>query len=216
MVADSASQLDGDTPAGRTSPGEAMTIGGLAECYCFEDLAKMARPLIRSHGLQAEVGAEDVANAVLYDLCMATAAGTTPELEPGGDSRKLARVLLAREVLDARRRVRSIKRGGSGRVEGHAGGDGRPASGRSLHRVAVDLDSLQAVGPAVEDFVIASMEEGRLIERLGNPVLKQIARMLVEERAVRDIAREIGQGAASIMRKIRQIRKIWRQSCLKC
>ena len=216
MVADSARRLDGDTPAQRTSRGEAITTGRLAKCYCFEDLANIARPFIRRYGLQPEVGAEDIANAVLYDLGEAAAAGTTPELEPGGDSRKLARVLLAREVLDARRRVRSIKRGGSGRVEGHAGDDGRPASGRSLQRVAVDLDSLQAVGPAVEDLVIASIEEERLNERLGDPVLKQVARMLVDERAVRDIAGEIGQGAASIMRKIRQIRKIWWQSCVKC
>ncbi len=216
MVADSARRLDGDTPAQRTSRGEAITTGRLAKCYCFEELANMARRLIRRCGLQPEVGAEDVANTVLYDLWMAAAAGKTPELEPGGDSRKFARLLLARVMLHARRRARSIKRGGSGGVEGHAGGNGTPASGRSLHRVAVDLDGLQAVGPAVEDLVNASMEEERLTERLGDPVLKQIARMLVEERAVRDMAREIGQGAASIMRKIRQIRKIWRQSCVKC
>ena len=146
MVADSARRLDGDTPAERTSRGEAMAIGRLAKCYCFEDLANMARPLIRRYGLQAEVGAEDVANTVLYDLCRATAAGQARELEPGGDSRKFARVLLVRVVLHARSQARSIKRGGSGRDEAPAGGDGSPASGPSLHRVAVDLDGLQAVG----------------------------------------------------------------------
>jgi len=140
----------------------------------------MARPLIGHSGLQAEVGAGNVANTVLYDLCLAAAAGKTPELERGGDYRKFARVLLARVVLHARRRALSLKRGGSGGVEGHAGGDGRPASGRSLHRVAVDLDSLQAVGPAVEDLVNASMEEQELTERLGDADLKHIVRMRLE------------------------------------
>jgi uncharacterized protein YerC len=171
----------------------------------------MARRLIRRCGLQLEVGAEDVANSVLYELWMATAAGKTPELEPGGDSRMFARLLLARVLLQARRGIRSIKRSGSAGREVHAGGDGRPASGPSPHRVAVDLDSLQAVGPAVEDLVNASMEVEHLTERLGDPVLKQIARMLFEERTDRDIAREIGQCRATVCRKIRQIRMIWRE-----
>ncbi len=191
-----------------------MTLGRLAKCCSFEDLAKMARPLIGHSGLQAEVGAEDVANTVLYDLCMAAAAGKTPELDRGGDSRKFARVLLVRVVLHAQRRALSLKRGGSGGVEGHAGGDGRPASGRSLHRVAVDLDSLQAVEPAVEDLVNASMEEQELTERLGDADLKHIVRMRLEGYSVRQIASEIGQDHATVCRKIRRIRSIWRQSGL--
>jgi len=214
MVADSARRLDGDTPAQRTSRGEAITTGRLAKCYCFEELANMARRLIRRCGLQLEVGAEDVANSMLYELWMATAAGKTPELEPGGDSRKFARLLLARVVLQARRQTRSIKRGGSGGVEGHGGGDGRPASGRSLHRVAVDLDGLQAVGPAVEDLVNASMEVEHLTERLGDPELVHIATMRLEEYTGREIAREIGQDHATVCRKIRRIRSIWQESGL--
>jgi len=191
-----------------------MTIGGLAECYCIEDLANLARPLIRRYGLQADVGAEDVANSVLYTLCLATAAGTTPELEPGGGSRKFAMFLVAREVLHARSRARSIRRGGSGRDKAPAGGEGGLASGPSLHRVAVDLEGLQTVGPAVEELVNASMEVEHLTERLGDAVLVHIVMMLLQGCTVREIGREIGLGAATIMRKIRQIRKIWRQSAL--
>ncbi len=214
MAAHSARELDGDTLAERTSRGEAMATGRLAKCYCFEDMANMARPLIRRYGLQGEVGAEDVANTVLYDLGMATAAGKARELEPGGDSRKFSRLLLARVVLDARSRVRAMKRGGSGRDKAPAGGEGGLASGPSLHRVAVDLEGLQTVGPAVEELVNASMEVEHLTERLGDAVLVHIVMMLLQGCTVREIGREIGLGAATIMRKIRQIRKIWRQSAL--
>jgi len=191
-----------------------MTLGRLAKCYRFEDLANMARPLIRRYGLQAEVGAEDVANTVLYDLCMATAAGKARELQPGVDSRKFARLLLARVVLHARRQARSIKRGCSGGCEAPASAGRSPSSGPSLHRVAVDLDGLQAVGPTVEDLVIASMEVDDLTERLGDPELTHIVMMRLQGCTVREIARKIGQDHATVCRKIRRIRSIRPESGL--
>ncbi len=191
-----------------------MTLGRLAECYSFEDLVKLALPLVRCYRLQPEVGPEDVANAVLYHLWRAAAARKTPELEPGGDSRKFAGVLLARVVLQARRQARSIRRGGSGRDTACAGGDGSPSSGSGVHRVALDLDSLQAVGPAAVDLVDASMEEEDLTERLGEAELKQIVRMRLDEYTVGEIAREIGRGHATVSRKLLQIQTIWQQSRL--
>jgi ECF sigma factor len=140
--------------------------------------------------------------------------GRPPEFEPGGDSRKFARLLVARAVLHARSRVRSIKRGGSGGGEAPAGADGSPSSGPSLQRVAVDLDGLQAVGPAVEDLLIASMEVEHLTERLGDPELEQIVTMRLQGYTVREIAREIRQGRATVSRKLLQIRTIWRESGL--
>jgi IS30 family transposase len=73
---------------------------------------------------------------------------------------------------------------------------------------------LQAVGPAVEDLVNASMEEQELTERLGDADLKHIVRMRLEGYSVRQIASEIGQDHATVCRKIRRIRSIWRQSGL--
>jgi len=206
--------MHGDVPAKQTSAGDAIATGYLAESACFKDLAKMARPLIRRYRLQAEIGAADVANTVLYNLGMATAAGKARKLEPGVDARKFARLLLARVVLQAWRQARSIRRGGSGRDKAPAGGDGGPASGRSLQRVAVDLDGLQATGPTAEELVIASMEVEHLTESLGDPVLKQIARMRLEQYNVGEIAREIGQGHATVSRKLLEIQRIWRESGL--
>jgi len=191
-----------------------MATRRLAECYSFEVLAKMARPLIRRYGLQAEVGADDVANTVLYAICTASGEGRTPELEPGEDSRKFARLLLVREVSHVRSRVCRMKRGGSGRHKAPACGDGGPWSGPRLQRVALDLDGLQAIGPAVEDLVIASMEEERLSELLDDPELEHIATMRLQRYTVPEIAREIRQCHASVSRKILQIQTIWRESGL--
>ena len=213
-MAGSAREIDGDIPADRTTGGDAMATDYLCECSCFKDLAKMAQPLIRRFGLQAEIGAEDAANTALYCLCRAVAAGKAPRFEPGGEFGKFARVLLVRVVLHARRQARSIRRGGSARDKVPAGGDGGPESGPSLHRVRVDLGGIQAGGPAVEDLVDAAIEVEDLTKRLVDPGLKQIAMMRLEGCTIREIAKEISQGHATVSRKILQIQTIWRESPL--
>jgi len=182
----------------------------LAECSCFKDLAKMARPLIRRFGLRAEIDAEDVANTALYWLCRAVDEGRAPGVQPDGEFGMFARVLLVRAVLQARRRARSLRRGGSAGVEVVSGAEGAPPSSRCLHRLALDLDGLQATGPSVEDLVNASMEAEYLTERLDDPALKQVAAMRLQGYTVREIARKTRQGRATVNRKILQIRTIWR------
>jgi len=86
--------------------------------------------------------------------------------------------------------------------------------GPGLQRVALDLDGLQAIGPAVEELVIALMEEERLTELLDDPELKHIATMWLQGYTVPEIAREIRQGHATVSRKILQIQTIWRESGL--
>jgi len=213
-VADLARMIDGDTPDERTSGGEAMATGYVAECSCFKDLVKMARPLIRRLGLQAEIGAEDAANTALYYLCMAVAAGEAPGFESGGEFEKFARVLLVRVVLHARRQARSIRRGGSGGCDAAASAGRSAAPHGSLHRVVVNLEGLQAVGPAVEDLAIASMEEERLTELLDDPELEHIATMKLQGYTIRETAREINQDHATVCRKLRRIQTIWRESGL--
>jgi len=213
-VAASAKGIGGDIPAERTSGGDAMATGYLAECSCFNELSNMARPLIRRFGLQAEIGAEDAANITLYCFCRAMAAGKAPGFEPDGEFWKFARVLLVRVVLHARRQARSIRRGGSGGGDGAASAGRSPALYGSLHRVAVNLDGLQAVGPAVEDLVIASMEEKRLTELLHDPELEHIATMRLQRHTVREIARKISHDHATVCRKLRRIQTIWRESGL--
>ena len=66
----------------------------------------------------------------------------------------------------------------------------------------------------MEDLVIGSMEEEHLTECLGDPELMHIATMRLEGYTVREIAGKIGQGRATISRKLLQIRTIWRESGL--
>jgi IS30 family transposase len=66
----------------------------------------------------------------------------------------------------------------------------------------------------VEDLVIASMEEEQLTELLDDPELKHIAMMRFEGYSAREITGEIGQGHATVSRKILQIQSIWRESGL--
>ncbi len=128
---------------------------------------------------------------------MATAAGSTPELEPGGDSRKFSRVLLAGEVLHARRQARSIRRDGGGGCDAAASAGRGPASSGSLHRVAVNLEGLQAVGPAVEDLVIASIVVEDLTERLSDPELVHIVMMRLRGCTVRAASLNRGSRASN-------------------
>ena len=214
IVAGSVREIDGDIPADRTSGGDAMATDYLCEWSCFKDLAKMAQRLIRRFGLQAEIGAEHAANSALYCVCRAVAAGKAPRFEPGGEFGKFARVLLVRVVLHARSRARSIRRGGSARDKVPAGGDRGPESGPSLHRVRVDLDGIQAGGPAVEEVVDAAIEVEDLTKRLVDLGLKQIAMMRLQGYTVPEIARETKQSRATVSRKLLQVRTIWRRCVL--
>ncbi len=196
-MAASAKAIGGDIPAERTSGGDAMATGYLAECSCFKELSNMARPLIRRFGLQDEIDAEDAANTALYCLCRAVAAGKAPGFEPDGEFGKFARVLVVRVVLHARRQARSIRRGGSGGCDAAASAGRGPASSGSLHRVAVNLEGLQAVGPAVEDLVIASIVVEDLTERLSDPELVHIVMMRLRGCTVRAASLNRGSRASN-------------------
>ncbi len=81
MMPGSSCGFYGEIAAERTSGRDAMSDGRHADCMCLADLAEMARPLIRRYGLQAEVGAEDVANTALFLLCKAVSARKAPDLD---------------------------------------------------------------------------------------------------------------------------------------
>jgi DNA-directed RNA polymerase specialized sigma24 family protein len=177
-------------------------------------MVKLARALIRRYGLQAVLDAEDAANAALYQVYKATSVGKPPRFEDDDGLWRFARVLVAREILDTRRRIGSVRRGGPGREreKPDVAGSEELVVDRGFVQADVELDKLQSRGVSAEDRVAGALEVEHLIAMLGDPMLKRIVRLRLEGYTDAEIAEETGQDRTTIYRKVRRIRDIWRQS----
>jgi len=195
------------------SAEEPMAAERLAFRY-FKRMVELARWLIRRYGLQAVTDAEDAANVALYQLFKAAAQGGPREPESGDGLWKLARLLVVRKVLRARRRSNSIKRGGSGKSEGESAGGQGPMAGQPFTRVEIDFEGLQSRHVSSEDVVVGTTEVEHLIEKLGDPILKKIVRMRLEGNNAREIAEKTKLDRSSVARKLEQIRMMWSESGL--
>jgi RNA polymerase sigma factor (sigma-70 family) len=181
---------------------------------CFGPMLKLARSLIRGFGLRGVIDAESSANAALHELYEAASAGKLAEFDDSDGLRRYARRLITQRILDERRRLRTVKRGGSGRAPSDTVGSEELVVNRGLVLADVDLESLQSRRISAEEHIIGMMEVEHLIDELGEPLLKKIARLRFEEYTDQEIAEKTGLARSSVHRKLQKIRAIWRESGL--
>jgi DNA-directed RNA polymerase specialized sigma24 family protein len=180
--------------------GDLAAAQPLWERY-FERMVDLARARLRASGRRdAASDEEDAALSAFDSLCAGLARGRFPKLADRDDLWRLLVVITSRKV-QARNRHRLRQKRGGGLV--------RPASEVADDR---DDDALLAnvVGsePTPEFAAMVAEEYRRLLDRLGDDVLRKVAVLRMEGFTTEAIAVQFGCARRTIARQLALIRRI--------
>jgi DNA-directed RNA polymerase specialized sigma24 family protein len=182
--------------------GDLAAAQPLWERY-FARMVDLARARLRASGRRVHDAASDEEDAALsaFDsLCAGLARGQFPQLADRDDLWRLLVVITTRKVRAQARRQLRQKRGG---------GQVRPASDFDDHD---DDDNLlaRAVGsePTPEFAVMVAEEYRRLLDRLGDDVLRKVAILRMEGYTTDAIADRLGCARRTVARQLALIRRI--------
>jgi DNA-directed RNA polymerase specialized sigma24 family protein len=181
--------------------GDEAAVRSLWERYC-DRLLRLARKKIRNTGRRVS-DEEDVALSAFHSLCRGAREGRFPALADRGGLWGLLVFITAQKAADQIAHQRRKKRGGS-KVRGESALAGAPGAN---HENGFDQVLSQAPGPATLN--VWAEEYGRLLDRLGDGILRQVAELKVQGYNVEEIAGRLGLARRTIHRKIHLIRKVW-------
>ncbi len=147
---------------------------------------------------------EDVALSAMASFCSALKAGRLARVREPGDLWRLLLTITARKLCAQRRRQHAAKRGG-GLVRGESALDcldesRRPA--RGIEEVLGDEPTPELACSLAEDC-------RRLLDRLGDAILRQVAIDTLEGFTTAEIAEKLGCLQRTVQRKLVTIREIW-------
>ena len=182
--------------------GDAQAAAALWERYC-DRLVRLARQKLR-HCSRRVADEEDVALSAFNSLCLGARDGRFPALAERSSFWRFLVFITAQKAADQVAYAHRKKRGG-GKVRGNSALIGGKAGS-----AADDFDRLFASSPSPETLNIWAEEYERLLSRLGNATLRQIAELLVQRHTVDEIAEKLGVARSTIHRKLRLIRGILR------
>jgi DNA-directed RNA polymerase specialized sigma24 family protein len=179
--------------------GDPAAAQRLWERY-FPRLVALARKRLRG-ARRREADEEDVALSALDSFCRGAAQGRFPRLGDRDDLWQLLVTISARKAVDLIDRQRRLKRGG-GKVRGESGLDDPAQPGnRGIEQVVGDEPT--------PDFAAQVADEcRRLLERLGDAELRDIAVCKMEGHTNEEIAGRLGCALATAERRLRVIRKL--------
>jgi DNA-directed RNA polymerase specialized sigma24 family protein len=182
--------------------GDVAAAQPLWERY-FARMVDLARARLRAsprRGHDAASDEEDAALSAFDSLCAGLARGRFPQLADRDDLWRLLVVITTRKVrAQARRRLR-LKRG-AGQVQ----------AASDLEDGQSDDDLLaRAVGsePTPEFAVMVAEEYRRLLDRLGDDVLRKVAILRMEGYTTDAIAGQLGCARRTVARQLALIRRI--------
>jgi DNA-directed RNA polymerase specialized sigma24 family protein len=186
--------------------GDLAAAQPLWERY-FARMVDLARARLRASGRRGRDAAgdeEDAALSAFDSLCAGLARGQFPQLADRDDLWRLLVVITTRKVQAQARRGFRQKRGG---------GLVRPASelANAADGEGNDDDVLaQAVGsePTPEFAAMVAEEYRRLLERLGDDVLRKVAILRMEGSTTDAIAGQLGCARRTVARQLALIRRI--------
>src|SRR5262245_52940889 len=170
--------------------GDRMAATALWDRY-FAGLTRLAS----RHGAGRHAGAvedeEDAALSAFHSFCQGVARGRFPRLDGREDLWRLLVVITARKVSAQRQRARARKRGGDAQ---HNSTD-------------INVIMTKELGP---EFAAEMAEEcRRLLDRLDNDDLRQVAIWRMEGYEREEIARRMGCAVRTVARRLDLIRKTW-------
>jgi DNA-directed RNA polymerase specialized sigma24 family protein len=181
--------------------GDDAAVALLWERYC-DRLVRLARQKLRNTGRRV-ADEEDVALSAFYSLCLGARGGCFPALADRDGLWGLLVFITAQKAADWIAYARRKKRGG-GKVRGESAFPGGPGAS---HEGGIDRVLSQSPGPATLN--VWAEEYGRLLDRLGDETLRQVAELKVQGHTVEEIAERLGLARRTVHRKINLIRKIW-------
>jgi DNA-directed RNA polymerase specialized sigma24 family protein len=182
---------------GQLQGGDALAVRPLWQRY-FHRLVELARQRLRGSARRV-ADEEDVALSALDSFCRAAEQGRFPDLADRDSLWRLLVVMTARKANQLGRDEGRQKRGGALQPVAEMAGEGEEAL----------LDQLLSHEPTPE--VAAQMREecARLLGRLGDEELRQVALLRLEGYTVEEVAARLGCVARSVKRKLHLIRNIW-------
>jgi len=180
--------------------GDAQAAAALWERYC-DRLVRLARRKLR-HSSRRVADEEDIALSAFNSLCLGARDGRFPALADRDSLWGLLVFITAQKAADWIAHERRKKRGG-GKVRGHSAVEGGEGSSPVP---AFDRFFAQAPGP--ETLHIWAAEYERLLERLGDATLRNIAELRVQGHTVDEIAGKLSVARRTVHRKLDLIRKI--------
>ena len=183
--------------------GESAAVRALWQRY-FQQLVRLARQKLAGTSRRA-ADEEDVALSAFASFFRAAEEGRFPDLAGRDDLWRLLMRLTARKAVDQARREGAAKRGG-GQVHGESAlAQGDPSW---------DEDGLaEVIGetPTPEFAAMMAEECSRLLAHLDDD-LRAVAVAKMEDCTNREIAQKLDCSLATIDRRLRLIRSLWRQT----
>lgn len=146
---------------------------------------------------------EDVVLSAFDCFFRGAAAGRFDRLKGRDELRNLLVKITTEKALDRRRRAHRQKRGG-GAVRGESA---FLSLGPNVGHCGIG--HVPGSEPTPEDTAVLVEEYRRLLACLGDPELRQIAVMRLEEYRVLEIAQELGCSVRTVKRRLALIRKKW-------
>ena len=185
---------------GQLKAGDPAAAQELWEHY-FEQLVRFAQRRLRAMPQRVADG-EDVALSAINSFCLGAAQGKFPQLEDRDDLWRLLVTITARKALRQVQHARRRKRG-EGKVRGESvflAAEGREHYG---------IDQIVGKEPTPAFAAELTEEFQRLLDRLGDETLRQVAVLKMQGYTNEEIAPKIGCALRSVERKLNGIRKIW-------
>ena len=181
--------------------GDDAAALSLWERYC-DRLVRLARLKLRNAKRRMADG-EDVALSAFHSLCRGAREGRFPALADRDGLWGLLVFITAQKAADQIVYERRKKRGG-GKVRGDSNFENRAAGS---NKGGFDQVLSQSPGPATLNVWAEGYE--RLLDRLGDATLRQVAELRVQGYTLEEIAQQLGVALRTVHRKIHLIRKVW-------
>jgi DNA-directed RNA polymerase specialized sigma24 family protein len=186
---------------------------------CKGGLVRAANRMIRRLGIdEADLDGEGAVNLAFFELRQTEDRNGAHAVSEDDAFFRLAWGTVRRVILQQKRRSRSVKRGGAGRLKTgrHAGQDmgatdPRPADG-GFRRIEADLDQFVSQESPIEDVVDAKLEFDALVQRLPDDLHRKVLIMHDQGFSIKEIALDLDLDRKTIARKRETIERIYRKS----
>jgi DNA-directed RNA polymerase specialized sigma24 family protein len=171
--------------------GDPGAVGPLWERY-FPRLAALGEQLIRGQPWAACFDGEDAALSAFDNFWQAASGGRYPELANRNELWALLTTILRHKVRDRAKQACRDRRD----VRRHQTG-------------SPDLNRVLDPEPSPDLATLLEEECRRLLDRLGDDRLRQVALLKVKGHADQEVAAALGCGLRTVERKLERIRLIW-------
>jgi DNA-directed RNA polymerase specialized sigma24 family protein len=160
----------------------------------FDDLVRVARTKLRAtKRLGADEDEEDAAVSAFNSFCERASRGEFPQLADREDLWRLLVVITARKAWAIAERRGRVKRGGLVKIVAVEGID----------------ETLAGSDPTPEFAAMVAEEYDRLLDKLGDVSLRQVALWKMDGYTVDEIADRLGCARRTVARRLELIRKTW-------